>query len=222
MASPGLPPGRGACPKWGRAGRARSMPTGRAIFSGVTGCAILRPCVRPCACRHRRLWTLVSKPRGPGMRARDGCVHKVSSSQARKSIIAPALGQAYEGCDEPSRSNDENRGSEPVPGFRQVLPIPGRRACPPSQALSLLPRARLGVGSGGDDRRPPDDHARIQQLPGLSQRPAGEGGRRRRGPEVWIELRDRKSTRLNSSHSQISYAVFCLKKKKKKPTCKSG
>src|SRR2546427_5673996 len=29
---------------------------------------------------------------------------------------------------------------------------------------------------------------------------------------------DRKSTRLNSSHSQISYAVFCLKKKKKKRT----
>src|SRR2546430_5445716 len=28
-------------------------------------------------------------------------------------------------------------------------------------------------------------------------------------------LRDRKSTRLNSSHSQISYAVFCLKKKKR-------
>src|SRR2546427_8507782 len=31
-----------------------------------------------------------------------------------------------------------------------------------------------------------------------------------------IPTRDRKSTRLNSSHSQISYAVFCLKKKKKK------
>src|SRR5690242_20755822 len=30
----------------------------------------------------------------------------------------------------------------------------------------------------------------------------------------WIE-RDRKSTRLNSSHMSISYAVFCLKKKKK-------
>src|SRR2546427_2703634 len=29
--------------------------------------------------------------------------------------------------------------------------------------------------------------------------------------------RDRKSTRLNSSHSQISYAVFCLKKKKSQP-----
>src|SRR5256886_15386457 len=31
-----------------------------------------------------------------------------------------------------------------------------------------------------------------------------------------LRHRDRKSTRLNSSHSQISYAVFCLKKKKKK------
>src|SRR5688572_4466085 len=31
---------------------------------------------------------------------------------------------------------------------------------------------------------------------------------------------DRKSTRLNSSHSQISYAVFCLKKKKKKTKIK--
>src|SRR2546427_5361422 len=30
------------------------------------------------------------------------------------------------------------------------------------------------------------------------------------------EVQDRKSTRLNSSHSQISYAVFCLKKKKKR------
>src|SRR2546427_658765 len=30
---------------------------------------------------------------------------------------------------------------------------------------------------------------------------------------------DRKSTRLNSSHSQISYAVFCLKKKKKHAYC---
>src|SRR5438874_7057618 len=30
------------------------------------------------------------------------------------------------------------------------------------------------------------------------------------------ELEDRKSTRLNSSHVEISYAVFCLKKKKKK------
>src|SRR5689334_23537821 len=36
-----------------------------------------------------------------------------------------------------------------------------------------------------------------------------------RAPVV-LARRDRKSTRLNSSHSSISYAVFCLKKKKKK------
>src|SRR2546430_13464831 len=32
---------------------------------------------------------------------------------------------------------------------------------------------------------------------------------------IVMQVRDRKSTRLNSSHSQISYAVFCLKKKNK-------
>src|SRR3982750_5004466 len=42
-----------------------------------------------------------------------------------------------------------------------------------------------------------------------------------RWPRAWT-VRDRKSTRLNSSHDQISYAVFCLKKKKrtKKATLK--
>src|SRR5256886_11236387 len=35
------------------------------------------------------------------------------------------------------------------------------------------------------------------------------------GPIITLIFSDRKSTRLNSSHSQISYAVFCLKKKKK-------
>src|SRR5690349_23551404 len=33
--------------------------------------------------------------------------------------------------------------------------------------------------------------------------------------KIGWELQDRKSTRLNSSHVEISYAVFCLKKKKK-------
>src|SRR2546429_5363739 len=48
-----------------------------------------------------------------------------------------------------------------------------------------------------------------------------EVAHRRAGPEAATEksehntvLRDRKSTRLNSSHGYISYAVFCLKKKK--------
>src|SRR2546427_12723998 len=37
-----------------------------------------------------------------------------------------------------------------------------------------------------------------------------------------LDALDRKSTRLNSSHSQISYAVFCLKKKKKKKKIKAN
>src|SRR5438874_9885494 len=52
----------------------------------------------------------------------------------------------------------------------------------------------------------------------------GAHGRRRRGRRGRVRAavllgpaaRDRKSTRLNSSHVEISYAVFCLKKKKKK------
>src|SRR2546430_7212168 len=55
-----------------------------------------------------------------------------------------------------------------------------------------------------------DEVAEVPQLhdaqPGMPRGPPLPSGR-------WS--RDRKSTRLNSSHSQISYAVFCLKKKKK-------
>src|SRR2546422_6358763 len=54
-------------------------------------------------------------------------------------------------------------------------------------------------------------------------RRAGDGDHRERFPHApcgcrglrRLRRRDRKSTRLNSSHGYISYAVFCLKKKKK-------
>src|SRR3712207_7314275 len=47
---------------------------------------------------------------------------------------------------------------------------------------------------------------------------AEDGGRQPAGVRRQVgeaDQRDRKSTRLNSSHANISYAVFCLKKKKK-------
>src|SRR2546426_4028196 len=47
----------------------------------------------------------------------------------------------------------------------------------------------------------------------------GMGVRSRRRSGTRGDERDRKSTRLNSSHLVISYAVFCLKKKKKRHTC---
>src|SRR5687768_17701556 len=43
-----------------------------------------------------------------------------------------------------------------------------------------------------------------------------EVARRAGGVDGFVAAVDRKSTRLNSSHGYISYAVFCLKKKKKK------
>src|SRR5689334_24721664 len=58
-------------------------------------------------------------------------------------------------------------------------------------------------GEGGREHRAGGARAR--------RRDRARGRRRRDGG-------DRKSTRLNSSHSSISYAVFCLKKKKNKKT----
>src|SRR2546421_9407781 len=79
-------------------------------------------------------------------------------------------------------------------------------------------------------RRPP--RSTLFPYTTLFRSPGGEGGPRfgRRGHRAPLGggharhggrdhhrhgRRDRKSTRLNSSHDQISYAVFCLKKKKK-------
>src|SRR2546421_9604199 len=65
--------------------------------------------------------------------------------------------------------------------------------------------------SAGRARAPPAGVPRLPALPGAPRPP---GARHRHSPAAFRG--DRKSTRLNSSHDQISYAVFCLKKKKKK------
>src|SRR2546427_9621957 len=73
---------------------------------------------------------------------------------------------------------------------------------------TLFPYTTL-FRSGADRRR--RTYARSLHV---YSRTGSDGGRalREARPQG---ARDRKSTRLNSSHSQISYAVFCLKKKKK-------
>src|SRR2546422_10906639 len=71
-------------------------------------------------------------------------------------------------------------------------------------ALPISPRP----GRGGDRHRRGADVTGRCLVPGRAQGPPA-GARARRGGV------DRKSTRLNSSHGYISYAVFCLKKKKK-------
>src|SRR3712207_7625388 len=84
---------------------------------------------------------------------------------------------------------------------------------------TLFPYTTL-FRSGRAERAPPrparrGDHARPAQGPGGAlperRRAGGRGGGDGR---YEITDKDRKSTRLNSSHANISYAAFCLKKKK--------
>src|SRR5215217_8908536 len=82
---------------------------------------------------------------------------------------------------------------------------------------------RLDLAVGGAERDRVDRHARRRRLAGdLGRIPpclrgaVGEQDDRRRRTVGVPVPEDRKSTRLNSSHANISYAVFCLKKKKNK------
>src|SRR5690349_24231174 len=59
----------------------------------------------------------------------------------------------------------------------------------------------------------PDATRRIRFTDAASEAAARSG--RNLCPRISTRSQDRKSTRLNSSHVEISYAVFCLKKKKK-------
>src|SRR6266853_5892165 len=67
-------------------------------------------------------------------------------------------------------------------------------------------------------RRPP--RSTLFPYTTLFRSPGGREHARHHQPGRRPGRGDRKSTRLNSSHSQISYAVFCLKKKKKQNTIK--
>src|SRR5690606_41634859 len=68
----------------------------------------------------------------------------------------------------------------------------------------------LVVGAVGTDVKAVGAGAAFAQAVDVAQRPAGVPV-----AEVPVGGQDRKSTRLNSSHVKISYAVFCLTKKKK-------
>src|SRR2546426_6581931 len=75
------------------------------------------------------------------------------------------------------------------------------RSRPRPRGVRLRAAGRVEQGPGGALDREPHEANAARAPPGpCSTRPAA---------------RDRKSTRLNSSHLVISYAVFCLKKKKK-------
>src|SRR3712207_7325541 len=77
---------------------------------------------------------------------------------------------------------------------------------PPRSTLFPYTTLFRSVATAGDQRRHPDLAESIGPVPILEIAGAGELVR---PPHL-----DRKSTRLNSSHANISYAVFCLKKKR--------
>src|SRR2546430_6897620 len=88
---------------------------------------------------------------------------------------------------------------------------------PPRSTLFPYTTLFRSVGCGvvqAVEGRPLDEHRLVLSAQGGDARAYEELVRMHRE----VAFRDRKSTRLNSSHSQISYAVFCLKKKKKQPT----
>src|SRR3712207_8693756 len=76
---------------------------------------------------------------------------------------------------------------------------------------SVAKSGQLHVGLLGHERRGQGQQHR-RHVAALEQ--GGESKRHRDGKFICSIGRDRKSTRLNSSHANISYAVFCLKKKK--------
>src|SRR2546430_7169952 len=86
-----------------------------------------------------------------------------------------------------------------------------------SQEVRGIVDTRLGSATTGQRGTGLVDHTgRLVQF-----YPEGQEPKKITPTDVLAYSKDRKSTRLNSSHSQISYAVFCLKKKKHK-RCTSG
>src|SRR2546430_9228602 len=72
---------------------------------------------------------------------------------------------------------------------------------------TLFPYTTLFRSVGTGDHVPLGANVMVGAAHGRWENPAFDGD-----GTIEIQTRDRKSTRLNSSHSQISYAVFCLKK----------
>src|SRR5438034_8164448 len=91
--------------------------------------------------------------------------------------------------------------------FSLIIPRPPRSTLFPYTTL-FRSQAAPGPEQGLPRVHPGPDGADAGVVLLCAQQSGGDRLRRRH--------RDRKSTRLNSSHTVISYAVFCLKKKKKK------
>src|SRR5699024_12760158 len=91
-------------------------------------------------------------------------------------------------------------------GVLSILSFPTRRSSDLEVALHI-PKGEHSHGAGVDQ----DEPQPVVDQPQGAQEPVDGKHTQNRGEGV--EQQDRKSTRLNSSHVSISYAVFCLKER---------
>src|SRR5207245_3789654 len=96
-----------------------------------------------------------------------------------------------------------------APATTHISPLSLHDALPISVVATLVPALAVTVASRRQNRPSIGDQV-APELRGASADAAWE-------IDQWLSDRDRKSTRLNSSHGSISYAVFCLKKKTRNP-----
>src|SRR5256886_3052650 len=140
----------------------------------------------------------------PARQNRFGQVRPLVASRniMQTSIFACRVVQPY-----PTSEMGQRRGSCPV----GIILMPRHHSSVPCRLAEKLVVP--------ETHRPAEQLRRRQQkrrIPQQVMKPGQHAPRAQRMKQytLWVGRLDRKSTRLNSSHSQISYAVFCLKKKK--------
>src|SRR3712207_271127 len=150
---------------------------------------------------HPASGTTLSDPHAPADPDARGYPHRLQAEPVR---LSSALAGPYLG----------------LGATRRIHRRAGTRSVWPMETHPSLPRYRGGDNHRGRGALPAAVRAVWRSLPSAGATTIGEdlplsadgGTSGPRWSRRWILSRDRKSTRLNSSHANISYAVFCLKK----------
>src|SRR5207249_6476330 len=219
-----LPQGRGHRMDAAAAGRAPGAPSGRALRRAARA----RVAARPHALDEALSEPGQGDPRhGAGRRRRE----RELRGLRRRGHVSDAAARHRDGDYRAPRGQALGRlrdhGRRPLSGDPRVHTgsegghLPGGPRSPHADRAGLAPRLAQEARPQADAALPPVSHPRREAAAhagagvrarrrGLADLHRGAGGLPDR---TTMEVGDRKSTRLNSSHVSISYAVFCLKKK---------
>src|SRR3712207_8180351 len=143
-----------------------------------------------------------------------------SPTVSTSSSVREQLGsqKPYDGLDPQDQKDDDANTQDDVRGGNQPVPVTAFHAGGVEQPQQ---RSRQEGQKHGPHRGPEEHQAhRLAEHDERYRREGKKDQERTKSQALFRDvgsgLLDRKSTRLNSSHANISYAVFCLKKKKKK------